>query len=422
MYSFLLLLGLALPAEAQNCNSIPNTLTNGTTADATPVMGNFTYLGGCTASIASPSFTGSMQVVAPSTSASGAFYGVNVSGAQSVASTGDYYGISTGPTYTASSGTLTTMEGIRSTPENTNTGTITSLYGIAAQPENTSSGTIGNIRGISTGPLNTGSGTITTMYGIVSTPQSTSTGTGAITNMYGVYTETEVNGAATITTMKPLYSNCINGSVSGSVTSCYELYLDTPTLTGPITTTYGVYQRYASAINYFAGDVEIGTAAAPSYLLQVGSSSASGIVLELQNFTAACTHSPATSAETVSCSSDARLKKDIVDAGPALPALADMRVRDFTVRATGERNTGVIAQEMLKAHRDMVHLGPDGFYKVDEPSPWKLVKAIQELRAVDDAQAQEIAALKIANAALAEQLNRRLSRMENRLATRTAQK
>jgi hypothetical protein len=32
----------------------------------------------------------------------------------------------------------------------------------------------------------------------------------------------------------------------------------------------------------------------------------------------------------------------------------------------------------------MVHVGSDGFYTVDDPNPWKLVKAIQELKAGND--------------------------------------
>jgi hypothetical protein len=133
----------------------------------------------------------------------------------------------------------------------------------------------------------------------------------------------------------------------------------------------------------FTGNVGIG-AIAPTYLLQVGSSSASGIVAEFQNSSGACTFTPTASSMTPSCSSDARLKKDITDASAALPALEDMRVREFTVRATGERKTGVVAQEMLMVHAEMVHMGPDGFYKVDEPNPWTLVKAIQELKTDND--------------------------------------
>jgi hypothetical protein len=130
-----------------------------------------------------------------------------------------------------------------------------------------------------------------------------------------------------------------------------------------------------------AGSVGIGTAA-PAHLLHVGSASVSGIVAEFQNSAGNCTFAPVTS--TWSCSSDIRLKKDIQDSGAALPDLQDVRVRGFTLRATDERRTGVIAQEMLKAHPDMVHMGKDGFYTVDEPSPWKLVKAIQELKADND--------------------------------------
>jgi hypothetical protein len=48
-----------------------------------------------------------------------------------------------------------------------------------------------------------------------------------------------------------------------------------------------------------------------------------------------------------------------------LAQLSDMRVRDFTLRSTGERRTGVIVREMLPLHPDMVHLGFDSLYAVD---------------------------------------------------------
>jgi hypothetical protein len=131
------------------------------------------------------------------------------------------------------------------------------------------------------------------------------------------------------------------------------------------------------------GYVGIGTTG-PSYLLHVGSASASGAVAGFQNSSDLCTLTPASSSPTWSCSSDMRLKKDIGDAGAGLPWLDDMRVRDFTMKATGERQTGVIAQEMQLTHPDMVHMGANGFYTVDSPNPWKLVKAIQELKAEND--------------------------------------
>jgi hypothetical protein len=48
-------------------------------------------------------------------------------------------------------------------------------------------------------------------------------------------------------------------------------------------------------------------------------------------------------------------------------------------RTTGERATGVVAQELMVTHPEMVHMAANGFYAVDNPKPWKLVKALQEL-------------------------------------------
>ena len=86
----------------------------------------------------------------------------------------------------------------------------------------------------------------------------------------------------------------------------------------------------------------------------------------------------------IACASDARLKRDIEDSGSALTWLSDIRIRDYTIKSTGQRQTGVIAQEMQSGHPDMVHVGKNGFYKVDEPNPWRLAKAIQELKADND--------------------------------------
>jgi trimeric autotransporter adhesin len=133
----------------------------------------------------------------------------------------------------------------------------------------------------------------------------------------------------------------------------------------------------------YAGNFGIGNTS-PSYLLHVGSSSASGVVAELQNSSGACTHSLGASTETVSCSSDMRLKDDIGDSESGLPWLDDMRIRDFTIKATGERKTGVIAQEIMHSHPDMVHENDEGYYSVDEPNPWKIIKAVQELKDEND--------------------------------------
>lgn len=159
------------------------------------------------------------------------------------------------------------------------------------------------------------------------------------------------------------------------------LYLGYGQASGGYINFYGQGTTAQMVIQGTTGNVGIGQTS-PSYLLHVGSSSASGTVAEFQNSSGNCTFTPTTS--TWSCSSDARLKKDIVDAGDALAWLGGMRIRDFTLKATGERKTGVVAQELLPHHPDMVHEGKDGFYTVDEPNPWKLVKAIQELKADND--------------------------------------
>jgi chromosomal replication initiation ATPase DnaA len=78
------------------------------------------------------------------------------------------------------------------------------------------------------------------------------------------------------------------------------------------------------------------------------------------------------------------LKRDIVDAAPALPQLGDMRIRNYTIKANGQKTIGVIAQELQKTHPDMVHRQQDGLYAVEAPNIWLLVKAIQELKAAND--------------------------------------
>jgi hypothetical protein len=147
---------------------------------------------------------------------------------------------------------------------------------------------------------------------------------------------------------------------------------------GPIQfLTSGVTQMTIST----AGSVGIGNTS-PAYLLHVGSSSASGAVAEFQNSAGDCTFTPSSGTLGISCASDVRLKRDIEDSASALTWLSDMRVRDYTIKSTGTRQTGVIAQEIQTGHPDMVHLGPNGLYTVDEPNPWKLVKTIQELHGI----------------------------------------
>ena len=56
--------------------------------------------------------------------------------------------------------------------------------------------------------------------------------------------------------------------------------------------------------------------------------------------------------------------------------------------------TGVIAQEILEIYPELVTLGEDGYYTVAEVSPWKVVKAIQEVNEHNIALEKENAELK----------------------------
>jgi hypothetical protein len=295
--------------------------------------------------IGTSTINGALNIAAPNSTTNATVYGIYETGAMSASSTGSSYGAYINPTYSATSGTLADAYGVQIIPQNVSTGTVTNLFGLYSIPEKA--------------------------------------GTGPVTAMFGLYTR------------------CYNGNATGAVTSCYDIYLDAPTATGVITNTYGIYQADNGSTNYFAGNVGIANTS-PSHLLHVGSSSASGIVMELQNSSGACTYNPGASSVTVSCSSDMRLKTDIQDSKGALAWVDDMRVRDFTVRATGERKRGVVAQEVMLKHPEMVHENTEGTYLVDEPNPWNLVKAIQEQQVRIDNQDAEIDRLNRAIARLAQ--------------------
>jgi hypothetical protein len=150
------------------------------------------------------------------------------------------------------------------------------------------------------------------------------------------------------------------------------------------------FATYGPSINFMTGTggVGIGTTA-PAEPLEIYSSG-SGALLQLAGSSGTCNHTPGSSSETVSCSSDMRLKSDTIDAPSLLPWLSSIRVRDFTWKNTGQKRTGVIAQELQKTHPEMVAYNRStDEWTVEQPNPWVLVKLLQEEQVeIDDLKKQ----------------------------------
>ena len=103
-------------------------------------------------------------------------------------------------------------------------------------------------------------------------------------------------------------------------------------------------------------------------------------------------------------SSDVRLKENIVDAPSVLQKILDTKVRSYVWKEDKHQvQYGFIAQELYQQLPEAVGKGDDADEITDPKGTWQveygrltpmLVKAIQELKAIVDAQAAEIAELK----------------------------
>ncbi len=93
-------------AASATCTTFPNTLTNGTTADATQVMANLNYLSGCASPINNPSFTGNVGINTSSPTSTLQVHGTMLVDGQVQLTGGGAAGVIVGKQYQAGSVSL----------------------------------------------------------------------------------------------------------------------------------------------------------------------------------------------------------------------------------------------------------------------------------------------------------------------------
>lgn len=93
--------------------------------------------------------------------------------------------------------------------------------------------------------------------------------------------------------------------------------------------------------------------------------------------------------------SDVRLKENIVDLPPQLANILALRPVEFDYKASKSHQIGFIAQEVQAIYPDLISENSEGFLNLSslDKTTSRLIKAIQELKAIVDAQAVRIAAL-----------------------------
>jgi hypothetical protein len=93
--------------------------------------------------------------------------------------------------------------------------------------------------------------------------------------------------------------------------------------------------------------------------------------------------------------SDARLKENIVDLPSQLSNIMALRPVEFDYKASKGHQIGFIAQEVQEIYPDLISQNADGYLSLSglDKNSSRLIKAIQELKAIVDAQAVRIAAL-----------------------------
>jgi hypothetical protein len=143
---------------------------------------------------------------------------------------------------------------------------LTGVSGTAVHGNNAGAGIVSDSAIAGSFAGNNTNGTVTTLEGVraaVNIANATSSLSSSTTNATAVRAIMAVGAASggpgTVTNLFGITTQGPTIGATGTVTNYYGLYLDTPSVTGTLTNRYGVWQNDASSINYFAGNVGIGT-------------------------------------------------------------------------------------------------------------------------------------------------------------------
>ena len=168
-------------------------------------------------------------------------------------------------------------------------------------------------------------------------------------------------------------------ALSAVSSGSYRIYATSTYATG-----YGI-RAYAQNVGVWGEGNAVGVLGyGPALAVQAQRWGTDGNTLLVQDQNGNCYHNPGSASEAVSCSSDLRLKKNVIGASSVLDYLNGIPVKNFELKAdngSGKIYTGTIAQELLEIpqYKNLVSKDDKGYYLVQEIPSWKLIKGIQEL-------------------------------------------